>query len=286
MSNKRPLGVRGWSLLLPAVIMSIGLAAFSVLSFSFTELSSLPEAFRKSIVIVGSFSLAIGGEIGTISVVVEIYRKSKRTFWDWSALFISGLSTVGSFIIVFAALLGVRSTWGPTLQAYGPIIQGVLVAADAYGVFMELGLYLNRQDEEDAELADDVVDDYERAMPELYERARTDGTEADNITVDEQLDWLKRVREEGESILERAGENSKKSRSSADTRRNQLLEIFKENPELAQTDAAERFGVSDSTISNDLKILERDGKLVKSNGRIEVLELAPLMPTASAEWEG
>jgi hypothetical protein len=72
------MGLRGWSLLIPAAASSIGFFCFAVLAFSFTELSTLPADFRMALVLVGSFSLAFGSEVGTLSSVVEIYRKGER----------------------------------------------------------------------------------------------------------------------------------------------------------------------------------------------------------------
>lgn len=83
LDRPQMLGVRGWSLLIPSILAAIGFCAFAVLAFSFTELQSLPATFRRWLVIVGSFSLAIGGEVGTLSATVEIFRKRKRAeIWD------------------------------------------------------------------------------------------------------------------------------------------------------------------------------------------------------------
>ena len=100
LDKPKMLGVRGWSLLIPSILAAIGFCAFAVLAFSFTELESLPAAFRRGLVIVGSFTLAIGGEMGTLSATVEIFRKrSKAEVWDWLALAISAMATVAAFIL-------------------------------------------------------------------------------------------------------------------------------------------------------------------------------------------
>lgn len=142
------LGVRGWSLLIPSILAAVGFCAFAVLAFSFTELATLPAAFRRWIVIVGSFALAIGGEVGTLSATVEIFRKRKHAeAWDWLALAISALATMAAFVLSFAALLGVNATWSQAVKLYGPIVLGVLAAFDAYSGFAEVGMYLSTYDD-------------------------------------------------------------------------------------------------------------------------------------------
>ena len=94
------------SLLIPAAASSVGFFCFGVLAFSFTELATLPAAFRTGLVLVGSFALAFGSEVGTLASVVEIYRKPRRAAWDYLALAVSVLATVG------ARSLSVRQTEG------------------------------------------------------------------------------------------------------------------------------------------------------------------------------
>jgi hypothetical protein len=66
---------------------AVGFCAFAVLAFSFTELATLPATFRRWLVIVGSFALAIGGEVGTLAATIEIFRKrNKAEVWDWLAV--------------------------------------------------------------------------------------------------------------------------------------------------------------------------------------------------------
>ena len=140
--------LRAWSLLVPACASAIGFFAFSVLAFGFTELDVLSADFRRTLVIVGAFALAFGGEVGTLATVVEIFRKNGAAqAWDWIGLAVSVCSTLVAFVLAFAALLGVQATWGPTVKLYGPIVLGVLAALDAYAGFMELGLYLSQHDE-------------------------------------------------------------------------------------------------------------------------------------------
>jgi len=140
--------LRMYSLLIPACASAVGFFAFSVLAFGFAELDALPASFRTSLVLVGAFALAFGGEVGTLTAVVEIFRKNGQAQrWDWIGLAVSVLSTLSAFVLAFAALLGVQATWSATVKLYGPIVLGVLAALDAYAGFMELGLYLASYDQ-------------------------------------------------------------------------------------------------------------------------------------------
>ena len=110
MERPRTMGIRGWSLLVPAIASSVGFFCFGVLAFGFTELSTLSDGFRKALVLTGSFSLAFGGEVGTLSGVVEIYRKNRRLEgWDRFALITSLMSTFGAFVLAWWDKSSVRS---------------------------------------------------------------------------------------------------------------------------------------------------------------------------------
>jgi len=139
--------LRMYSLLIPACASALGFFAFSVLAFGFVELDALSANFRTVLVLIGAFSLAFGGEVGTLTAVVEIFRKNGQAQrWDWIGLVVSVCSTLSAFVLAFAALLGVQATWGATVKMYGPIVLGVLSALDAYAGFMEVGLYLSQYD--------------------------------------------------------------------------------------------------------------------------------------------
>jgi hypothetical protein len=147
----RKIDIRLWSLIIPAVASAVGFFCFSVLAYSFTELTTLPAAFRTALVLVGAFALAFGSEVGTLASVVEIYRKGERVCrWDSAALVVSVATTGAAFVLAFAELLGARATWGATVRLYGPIVLGLLAALDSYGGFMELGLYSHNKPAEAA----------------------------------------------------------------------------------------------------------------------------------------
>jgi DNA-binding CsgD family transcriptional regulator len=141
------LGWRGLSLLVPSVASAVGFFCFAVLAFSFTELQVLPQWFRTGLVLCGSFSLAFGSEVGTLSNVIEIYRKGdSKQIWDWIALVISVMSTFVGVVLAFATLLGAKAMWSSFVQVWTPIALGLLAALDSYGNFLEFGLYLARMD--------------------------------------------------------------------------------------------------------------------------------------------
>lgn len=141
------LGWRGLSLLIPSVASAVGFFCFAVLAFSFTELQVLPQWFRTGLVLCGSFSLAFGSEVGTLSNVIEIYRKgNNKQIWDWIALVISVMSTFVGVVLAFATLLGAKAMWSSFVQVWTPIALGLLAALDSYGNFLEFGLYLARVD--------------------------------------------------------------------------------------------------------------------------------------------
>jgi hypothetical protein len=139
---------RSWSLLIPAVFSVTGFFFFAVMAFGFTAVESVPGLVRMA-TIIGAFALAFGGEVGTLSTTVEIYRKSKGSeavWWDWAGLLISLLTTAGEFVLAFALLLGERASWSAVVQIWGPIALGLCCALDAYALFMEYGFYLASYD--------------------------------------------------------------------------------------------------------------------------------------------
>ena len=133
---------RVYALFVPACFSAVGFFVFAVLGYSFTEFSMIPEWVRFWLVIAGGVCLAGGGEIGTLFSTMEVFRKQKLAqtgTWDWIALGVSLASTLASFVLAFAALLGARAGWSRPVQVWGAIVLGVLAALDAYGLFLEVG---------------------------------------------------------------------------------------------------------------------------------------------------
>jgi len=166
------MGVRAWSLLTPSLFSAFGFGAFAVLAYSFTEVQQLSAYFRRILVLVGAFSLAVGAEFGTLPAIVEIFRKAgsrgkqKVRIWDWAGLIISLIATLASFLFAFATLLGERTNWSKSFQIWGSIVLGLFAALDCYVNFAEFGLYLST--------FDDRMDTWERK----YAKWRQDLAEA------------------------------------------------------------------------------------------------------------
>ena len=141
--------IRAWFLGIPCFASALGFCAFAILAYSFTELQTLPPEFKTNLVIFGALTLAIGGEIGTLACVIEIYRKvclGDQTVWDWIALVLSLAATLAAFILSFAALLGAQASWSRNVQIWGPIGLGICAALDAYAGMLELGLLVGSFD--------------------------------------------------------------------------------------------------------------------------------------------
>jgi hypothetical protein len=135
---------RTYSLMVPILSSTIGACIFTTLAFSFTELASLPQSFRTALVIIGAFTVGIGSTFGSAASGIEIYRKvyaKTAIVWDWIALSVSTLTTVGGFALGFAALLGAASVtgWARLVQMWGPLVLGALVSLDGLGDIVELG---------------------------------------------------------------------------------------------------------------------------------------------------
>lgn len=263
LDKPKMLGWRGLSLLIPACFSAIGFFAFAVLGFGFTELATLPETFRTALVLVGAFSLAFGGEIGTLSNTVEIFRKNgQATVWDWTALVISVLSTLASFLLAFSALLGATAGWSDWLLLYGPVLIGLLAALDSYGGFVEFGLYLSTYDErmKTWRLAFEQYkrDEYTFAR----EQAKASTTEETSTN-----------HAQAESTLEQARTaKAVKDSANKETRIAALLDAFSQDSYASVTRLAKELGTSRTTVYNYLDELEGRGAIRKNGKGVEILQ--------------
>jgi hypothetical protein len=265
MEKPRALGWRGLSLLIPSLITAVGLCSFAVLAFSFTELQTLPPQFKKALVLSGAFSLALGGEVGTVFSVIEIYRKAHRSAQDKWALFISGSATIGAFLLAFAALLGVNAGWSDTVREWGPIAQGILTAMDGYGLFVELGLYLGTYDER-RKFYEFKREEFRQALMTQklngMDKNGVDKTVHKSVQISTNL-----------SSKKSAQNQSSRKRLSLDRRRAKLLTLYTEQPALSMRGAAAQLGCSASTVRSDIEALEREGRAYRNNvGEIIVVE--------------
>lgn len=248
MNKPRALDGRGLSLLLPSILSAAGLFCFAVLAYSFTELHSLPAEFRRWLVVVGALTLAAGSELGTLASVVDIYRKGGPRTWDWVALFFSLCTTVASFVLAFAALLLNDLPWVTAALDYGAVVLGVLAALDAYGGFMELGLYLNSHD------------------------ARLDQWERRVVAESERQERLAAVlREDTQAGGTQAEDTQPLANVDIADRRQRLLSLYRAQPGATQAEVASALGVSASTVRNDLTVLEAQGRVRRNDGQLEVI---------------
>jgi len=251
------LGWRGLSLLVPACASALGFFAFSVLAFGFAELDTLPDTFRTGLVLVGAFSLAFGGEIGTLSAVVEIFRKDGQCkAWDWAGLVVSVLSTLSAFVLAFAALLGVRATWAPAVQMYGPIVLGVLSALDAYSGFMEFGLYLNTHDQrvETWRVQFETFKEREFALARTRPVSSTEGKGRFPAPI-EQAQAAK----------------AEQDASTKQARLDKMLDIYSQDPDASASSVAGQVGVSRTTVYSYLSELEQNEQIRRNGDGVEVL---------------
>jgi hypothetical protein len=268
LDRPKMLGIRGWSLLLPAILAAVGFCAFAILAFSFTELESLPAAFRRGLVIVGSFTLAIGGELGTLSATVEIFRKRKQAeTWDWLSLAISALATMAAFILSFAALLGVNATWSEFVKLYGPLALGVLAAFDAYSCFAEVGMYLSTYDDRMSEWQA-AFDAFRReslapvtpatVTPQPAQVSNTVEIDAEPVNAVSTLDKARSVKADNDLTTKQA-------------RIDKMLSIYRDDPFTSPSTIAEAVGVSRQTVYKYLSELEETGAVHNNGEGVKVL---------------
>ncbi|HNT74217.1 MAG TPA: HTH domain-containing protein [Anaerolineae bacterium] len=284
------MGLRGWSLLIPAAASSIGFFCFAVLAFSFTELATLPAEFRMALVLVGSFSLAFGSEVGTLSSVVEIYRKGERLGrWDKLALLISVLSTVGAFVLAFATLLGVKATWGVVVQLYGPVVLGLLAALDSYGGFMEFGLYLNGFDKRMQSWQRQFSDfkrehltqqlDAQRqltAQRVKVQLAQLGGPVVQTVSNTETTGQGEPVQDAAPLPLasETTTQLEQARQARLDNKRQRLdtlLDIYRQDSDAGASSVAKQLNISRSTLYNYLDELEKAGAVRRNGEGVQVL---------------
>ncbi len=270
------MGLRGWSLLVPALASSVGFFAFGVLGFGFTELEALSGNFRRLLVLVGAFALAFGSEVGTLSSITEIYRKGERLGrWDKSALVISVLSTFSAFILAFASLLGVKATWGQFVQLYGPIFLGMLAALDSYGGFMEFGLYLNSYDRR--------IKQWQTAFAEFKREQMQAQLDADRRLSEKRLQ-VQLAQVDGEAAKSASNlpkldappvdtltqANQVRAQSKRD-RKDRLLDLYRQDALLPVSGAAQSLQVSRQTVNTYLTELEAEGVVKRNGNGVEVL---------------
>lgn len=134
----RRFGIMAWALLLPCIVQTIGLCCLGIVAFSLTEMSALPAEYRTWLVVVGSFTVAIGSSVGSLPSAIEIFRKRRRgeAEWpDWAALVFSGCASLAETITALSFLGG----FDIVRNLMRVIILGTLTVLDAYFTISELG---------------------------------------------------------------------------------------------------------------------------------------------------
>jgi hypothetical protein len=133
---------RTYSMLIPILSGTVGACIFMALGFSFTEMASIPARIRTPMVILASFTVAIGSTFGSVGSGIEVFRKrytGDAQGWDWISLAVSTATTVAGFGMGFAALLGATTGWSATARVYGSLVVGTLAALDSLGDMIECG---------------------------------------------------------------------------------------------------------------------------------------------------
>jgi len=167
-------------MLIPILSSALGACLFLALGFSFTEVDSIAQDVRTSLVIVASFTVAFGSSFGSVGSGIEIFRKvhtAQAKRWDWVSLVISTATTVAGFAMGFAALLGATANWSEIAVIYGSLVVGTLAALDSSGDMIELGGLFGSFEER-----------YEQWLEEKrqWESANV-GVQGDNVSELEQL---------------------------------------------------------------------------------------------------
>lgn len=277
LEKPKALGWRGVSLLVPCIASVIGFCSFGVLGFSFTELATLPQGFRTGLVLLGSFSLAVGGEVGTLSSVIEMFRVGEKLRkWDKVALVISVLATVSSFLLAFSALLGATNTWASWLKVYGPVLLGVISALDAYGSLLEMGQYLNTFDKR--------MKQWQTAFEQFKKEQVTYQVDTQRRINEHRVNTALQ-QETAEKVL--TTESNEQPKADIETARSvkqgndalqqaqrfeQIINTFRDNPKASVTSLASVLSVSRNTVYRDIETLKDTGRLTK-NGKGYIVTL-------------
>lgn len=269
LDKPQMMGLRGWSLLIPAIASSVGFFCFAVLAYSFTELATLPQTFRTALVLGGAFCLAFGSEIGTLSNIVEVYRKGETLKrWDKATLIISIMSTCGAFVLSFAELLGVNASWGSMVKSYGPIVLGLLAGLDGYTGFAEFGLYLNTFDRRMKQYQTQFEQWKKEQIEYQVNTSRRINEHRVNTALQQETGEkvsLTESIEQPKADIETARSVKQNNDALAQGQRfEQILTAFRDNPKASVTGLANTLGVSRNTVYRDIEQLTNTGKVHKN----------------------
>lgn len=139
------------SILIPVLASAVGLFLMAAEAMVFVQFASLPQDLRFPISVASAAFMAFGGEIGTVSNTVEVFRKYIRskmnvrfewdivTGWDWAGLVVSAMATLMAFIIA-SSTRDVNTAWAAWAAQYLVLVLMPLAVADIYAGIIELGL--------------------------------------------------------------------------------------------------------------------------------------------------
>jgi len=123
------------ALLLPAIIYVTGVCVYGLEAMSARD----PVLETQ---LLGSALMVIGGELGTIATVMEVWRKyviKATNMWDWIGIVVSLLATLGNLFIIFSRQTTIARAWVELVRNYGPLVLLLCSGLDFYATAMELG---------------------------------------------------------------------------------------------------------------------------------------------------
>lgn len=233
-------GIDFWALLLPAACYTIGVILFGGEAIKAGAITGITQGY-------GSWLMVIGGELGTLASVSEVFRKSKdgrANLLDWSGIAISLAATLGALFVVFTKLTPLTAIWVQPVRDWGPLTLLLCSGLDFYANVMELAFYRAHFDEQWTQW-NDAKHNYEQSA-QTREQNR-----------------IQDVQDDANPIPVFTG-------LAPDARRTALIGVYNDNRDATSDDLAFIFGVSSSTIRRDIGILEKAGKLGSNGHGLEV----------------
>ena len=127
------------SLIWPSVIYVGGLILYGHGAFTTGDTIGNTQA-------IGSALIVIGGELGTIGAVTEVFRKylaehEECNAFDWIGLLVSLIATLGNLFVAYSNLATIQTVWVDMVRLYGPFIQILCSGLDSYFSLVEFGFY-------------------------------------------------------------------------------------------------------------------------------------------------
>lgn len=146
------------AILIPVMFSAIGLVLMAIESYVFAQFDSMQNEWRTWVSLISAIFMAIGGELGSVSSCFEIFSKyikskmSRRhewdtiTFWDWSALAVSFVTTMLSFFIASSTRPDMVTSWQSVFSEWLILPLMLLSVGDIYSGMIEGGIRLGTFD--------------------------------------------------------------------------------------------------------------------------------------------